>query len=234
MGSNKANEALRSVEGTVIGPASFVGGRIQGDEDLTVQGRVEGELQLSRALYVEVSGVVKANASVKSAVIAGVFVGNVTATDSVELTAEGRLVGDVRAPRLIVAEGAALRGRVEMGASPPSAEGARAARGAPAPGAQPRLAVPARAAPVPQPQVAPTGRTPAPAAPPRPPLMIRQTVAPAKPVPPPPPPAAGVSAGARPESRPAEVTRPAPPAPPQAVAATEAGRRRVLLKKKVR
>src|SRR6185295_8669524 len=81
----------------------------------TVQGRVEGELTLTRTLIVEPSGVVKANVAVKNAIISGVVVGNINATESVELTREGRMVGDIRAPRVIIVDGASFRGRVDMG-----------------------------------------------------------------------------------------------------------------------
>ena len=100
---------------TVIGPSITINGKLRGDEDLTVRGRVEGEVTLTKTLFLEVSGVVKANVSVKNAVISGVVVGNVRATESVELTKEGRMVGDIAAPRVILVDGASFRGRIEMG-----------------------------------------------------------------------------------------------------------------------
>jgi cytoskeletal protein CcmA (bactofilin family) len=100
---------------TVIGPSILINGRLTGDEDLTVRGRVEGELALTRTLIVEPSGVVKANVSVKNAVVSGVVVGNIAATESVELTRDGRMVGDIRSPRVIIVDGASFRGRVDMG-----------------------------------------------------------------------------------------------------------------------
>ncbi len=100
---------------TVIGPSILINGRLSGDEDLTVRGRVEGELALTRTLIVEPSGVVKANVSVKNAVVSGVVVGNIAATESVELTRDGRMVGDIRSPRVIIVDGASFRGRVDMG-----------------------------------------------------------------------------------------------------------------------
>jgi cytoskeletal protein CcmA (bactofilin family) len=108
---------------TVIGPSITINGKLSGDEDLTVRGRVEGELTLTRTLILEPSGIVKANVSVKNAVISGVVVGNVRASESVELTKEGRMVGDIHAPRVILVDGASFRGRIEMGA----AEAGRAA-----------------------------------------------------------------------------------------------------------
>ena len=100
---------------TVIGPSILISGKLSGDEDLTVRGRVEGELALTRTLIVEPSGVVKANVSVKNAVVSGVVVGNISATESVELTRDGRMVGDIRSPRVIIVDGASFRGRVDMG-----------------------------------------------------------------------------------------------------------------------
>jgi cytoskeletal protein CcmA (bactofilin family) len=100
---------------TVIGPSILINGKLTGDEDLTVRGRVEGELALTRTLIVEPSGVVKANVSVKNAVVSGVVVGNIAATESVELTRDGRMVGDIRSPRVIIVDGASFRGRVDMG-----------------------------------------------------------------------------------------------------------------------
>src|SRR3954468_1526820 len=100
---------------TVVGHSILISGKLTGDEDLTVRGRVEGELTLSRTLIVEPSGVVKANVAVKNAIVSGVVVGNINATESVELTKEGRMVGDVRAPRVIIVDGASFRGRVDMG-----------------------------------------------------------------------------------------------------------------------
>ena len=134
---------------TVIGPSITINGKLSGDEDLTVRGRVEGEVTLTKTLFLEVSGVVKANVSVKNAVISGVVVGNVRATESVELTKEGRMVGDIAAPRVILVDGASFRGRIEMGeASVGRAAGdrvGRPARVSARPSAPPRPPPPPRA-----------------------------------------------------------------------------------------
>src|SRR5712692_6520391 len=100
---------------TVIGPSILINGKLTGEEDLTVRGRVEGELTLTKTLIVEPSGVVKANVSVKNAIVSGVVVGNIRASESVEITREGRMVGDILSPRVILVDGASFKGRVEMG-----------------------------------------------------------------------------------------------------------------------
>ncbi|MBX7098595.1 MAG: polymer-forming cytoskeletal protein, partial [Myxococcaceae bacterium] len=104
-----------ATDNTVVGQSILISGKLTGDEDLTVRGRVEGELSLTKTLIVEPSGIVKANVSVKNAIVSGVVVGNISASESVELTQEGRMVGDIRAPRVIIVDGASFRGRIDMG-----------------------------------------------------------------------------------------------------------------------
>lgn len=100
---------------TVVGETILVSGNLNGDEDLLVLGKVEGTITLTKTLHVQESGIVKANVTVKNAVISGIVVGNITASDSVELTEQGRMVGDIKAPRIIIVEGASFRGHIDMG-----------------------------------------------------------------------------------------------------------------------
>jgi cytoskeletal protein CcmA (bactofilin family) len=122
---------------TIIGESILISGSLAGDEDLTVRGRVEGTLTLTRTLVVEPTGMVKAEVQVKNCIIAGIVVGNVTATESVEITKEGRMVGDIAAPRVIIVDGASFRGRIDMGEV--DVGGERRVQGSPA-----RAAAPAR------------------------------------------------------------------------------------------
>jgi cytoskeletal protein CcmA (bactofilin family) len=100
---------------TIIGESILISGSLNGDEDLTVRGRVEGTLTLTKTLVVEPTGVVKAEVQVRNCIISGAIVGNVTATESVEITKEGRMVGDIQSPRVIIVDGASFRGRIDMG-----------------------------------------------------------------------------------------------------------------------
>jgi hypothetical protein len=123
---------------------------------------------------------VKADVTVKNAVISGVVVGNVTATDSVQLTAEGRMVGDLAAPRVIIVDGASFRGRVDMGdvdaERPTGTTPATQSRTSAATRTATRPTAPVRpvavAARTEAPRAAMTPRPPPlPSAPPRPPLL---------------------------------------------------------------
>ena len=211
-----AAKELVSGGNTVIGPSILISGKLTGDEDLTVRGRVEGELSLNRTLIVESSGVVKANVTVKNAVVSGVVVGNIQASESVELTHEGRMVGDIRSPRVIIVDGASFRGRVDMGELPPGRSLPERTR--------PQIRPTMRSIPAPPPRPAtPAGKAPAAAA---------KTVpagkgVPAKPPAPPPPPP-----GRRPTGMPG-IVRPATPATPPAPPVVAAGaKKKVVVKKK--
>ena len=85
-------------------------------------GRVEGTISLSRTLFVSTDGVVKADVAVENAVISGIVVGNVVATECIQITETGRVVGDLRAPRVIVTTGARVRGQVSAGDLPAAQE----------------------------------------------------------------------------------------------------------------
>jgi cytoskeletal protein CcmA (bactofilin family) len=154
---------------TIVGQTMLIKGNLEGDEDLTVQGRIEGSLSLTKTLIIEPSGVVKADVSVANAIVSGVMVGNLTASDSLEITETGRMVGDIRAPRVIVVEGASVRGNVDMGdlEMPRPASTERRPAYKPKPMMKPKpapKAAPAKAAPAKKPAPPPPkAKKPAPA-----------------------------------------------------------------------
>lgn len=112
--------------GTVIGPDIRVSGRVTGEEDLHVEGRVDGAIALTETLYVAPGGIVAAQVEAHNIVVSGVLLGNVTARDCVTLHPGAKLVGDINAPRLVIADGATFKGNVRMGGeAPPAREPAR-------------------------------------------------------------------------------------------------------------
>ena len=98
----------------VIGANLTVKGEITGDEDLLVEGTVEGQIRISRELHVGPRGKVKADVSAQSVVVSGELVGDCEATGRVEIQATGRLMGNIRAPKVVIAEGAVFRGNSDM------------------------------------------------------------------------------------------------------------------------
>ena len=98
----------------VIGPKTVLKGDITGEEDVLVQGTVEGTIRISRDLRVGPGGCVKATVSAQSIVVAGEVVGDCQAAQRVHLEASGKLTGNIRAPRVIIVEGATFKGNSDM------------------------------------------------------------------------------------------------------------------------
>ena len=90
--------------GTVIGQGITIEGEISLDEPVHVAGTVRGKLTVEGAVTVEEGAVVEADIGATTLSVAGNVIGNVSATDRVDLLAGGRLVGDVRAARVTIAE----------------------------------------------------------------------------------------------------------------------------------
>ena len=125
-----------------IGKSVVIKGELNGSEDLTIEGQVEGTIQLrDHVLTIGANGRIKAQVFAKSVIVLGEVSGNVTATDKVDIRDNGSVDGDIVAPRVAIAEGAHFRGSVDM-----QRKAGQAAPAAPKPAA---TATPA-AAPAPQ------------------------------------------------------------------------------------
>jgi cytoskeletal protein CcmA (bactofilin family) len=98
----------------VVGAKTVIKGEIGGDEDVVVEGTVEGQVRIAKDLRVAQMGCVKANVSAQSVIIAGELLGDCHAAQKVEITATGRVTGNIRAPRIVIAEGAVFKGNSDM------------------------------------------------------------------------------------------------------------------------
>ena len=136
----------RGLEKTVnIGKSVIIKGELNGSEDLTIEGQVEGKIELRQnVLTIGPNGKIKAQVFAKSVIILGEVTGNVTATEKVDIRDNGSVDGDITAPRVAIAEGAHFRGTVDM-------QRKAAAGQQPQPSAKPAAAATTSA---PQPQVA--------------------------------------------------------------------------------
>ena len=100
---------------TTIGKAIRIKGEVHGEEDLVIEGSVDGTIALkNNHLTLESSSVITANVDVQNITVKGSMTGNTIATDRVEITSAAKVVGDIKAPRVVMADGAKFRGAVEM------------------------------------------------------------------------------------------------------------------------
>ena len=132
-----------------IGKSVVIKGELNGSEDLTIEGHVEGTIQLrDHVLTIGPNGRIKAQVFAKSVIVLGEVTGNVTASDKVDIRDNGSVDGDIVSPRVAIAEGAHFRGSVDMQrkAAPAQPQQSKGEAKQPAAG-QP-------AAPMPQAQVA--------------------------------------------------------------------------------
>ena len=111
-----ANRTAGTAGTCVIGAKTTVKGEIIGDEDVLVEGNVEGQIKVTRDLRVAPGGVVKATVEAQSLIVSGEIIGDCQASARVEIQASGRLTGNIRAPRIVIAEGASFRGTSDMSA----------------------------------------------------------------------------------------------------------------------
>jgi cytoskeletal protein CcmA (bactofilin family) len=98
-----------------IGKALRIEGRITSAENLTIDGQVQGTIELGEhSLTIGAGAAVTADLAAKSIVIGGRVIGNIVATDGLSLQATGSVEGDIVAPRLSMADGATIKGKVEI------------------------------------------------------------------------------------------------------------------------
>jgi cytoskeletal protein CcmA (bactofilin family) len=98
-----------------IGKSITIKGDLSGNEDLQIDGTVEGRIDLpNNQLTIGAEGRVKAEVHAKAVIVVGHVTGNLSAADRIQVEATGIVDGDVKAPRLVIQEGAMLNGGVEM------------------------------------------------------------------------------------------------------------------------
>ena len=123
--------AVRSGAAT-IGPSIVIHGEVSGSEDLLIQGQIDGSVSLG-AHSVTVGGGGRVNADISGRVITieGDVEGDLTAQEQIVLRGSAKVLGDIKAPRVVLEDGASFRGLVDMG-SPREGEKGGASKGSPA------------------------------------------------------------------------------------------------------
>jgi cytoskeletal protein CcmA (bactofilin family) len=105
-----------------IGQSIHIKGELTGNEDLTIEGKVEGKVFLKdHNLTIGANGKITAEIQAKTVMIVGEVAGNITADDKVEVAATGTVRGDIQAPRVVLADGAKFKGAIDMDRKPASA-----------------------------------------------------------------------------------------------------------------
>jgi cytoskeletal protein CcmA (bactofilin family) len=123
----------------VLGKSVIVKGQIFSREDLTIDGEVEGTVELQEhRLTVGPNGKVTASVKAREIVVLGTIHGNVETTDKIDIRKEAKLVGDIRTARIVIEDGAYFKGNIDI-------VRAEAPRPAAQPAPKPQQAAPAPA-----------------------------------------------------------------------------------------
>jgi cytoskeletal protein CcmA (bactofilin family) len=98
-----------------IGQSVYIKGELSGNEDLTIEGKVDGKITLKdHHLTIGANGRIMAEINAKTVLVVGEVVGNIVADDKVEVASNGSMKGDIIAPRVVLADGARFKGTVDM------------------------------------------------------------------------------------------------------------------------
>ena len=113
------NGAPAPAGGTFIGPNIVIEGAITGSEPIVIEGSVRGKIDLSSDLRVGTKARLDATVHARNVTVEGKITGDISADDRVELVASANVEGNIKAPKIVVAEGAKFRGSVDMGSRVP-------------------------------------------------------------------------------------------------------------------
>jgi cytoskeletal protein CcmA (bactofilin family) len=98
-----------------VGKSINIKGELSGNEDLTIEGAVEGKIQLKdHNLVVGATGKIQGEIQAKAVIVQGEVHGNILADDRIELATGGTVRGDLVAPRIMISDGARFKGTVDM------------------------------------------------------------------------------------------------------------------------
>jgi cytoskeletal protein CcmA (bactofilin family) len=107
-------------DGTFFGPKASIEGTVTGSEPVMIEGHVKGTINLSGELRIGTQARVEAKVHARNVTIEGKVNGDISADERVELVASASVDGNIKAPKIVVAEGARFRGNVDMGSAKPT------------------------------------------------------------------------------------------------------------------
>lgn len=129
-----------SREGAIIGPSIHIDGDLRGEEDLVIEGEVNGTVQLqNNSLTIGPKGKVHADVYAHSIYVDGVMEGDLHGAERVHIRKTAQVRGNITSPRVSLEDGAKFKGSIEM--DPQASQGARGMSGG-KPAAPPKPAAP--------------------------------------------------------------------------------------------
>lgn len=113
----RGDGGLSAAGSSFFGPHIVIDGTVSGDESVIIEGTVRGKVDLKADLKAGKSARIEATIHARNVSIEGTVKGDISADNRVELFAGATVDGNIKAPKIVVAEGAIFRGNVDMGAA---------------------------------------------------------------------------------------------------------------------
>src|ERR1700720_184180 len=130
--------------GAILGKSVILKGQIYGREDVTIDGEVEGTVELQEhRLTVGPNGKVRASIKARELVVLGTIHGDVETTDKIDIRKEAKLVGDIKTARIVIEDGAYFKGNIDIVRAEAARPSAAAAAATPSPKPAASAATPA-------------------------------------------------------------------------------------------
>lgn len=116
----RSADPQQTFQSTFFGPNITIDGNISGSEATVVEGTIKGTINLTADLRVGTKARIEATVHARNVVVEGKLTGDISADERVELVASATVDGNIKAPKIVVAEGAKFRGSVDMGSAKPA------------------------------------------------------------------------------------------------------------------
>ena len=116
-----------SLTPTYIGKTIKIKGDVIGDENIVVDGYIEGTVKIKENLTISQGGEVKAEVSAKNVQVSGKVSGSIESSDKVDVAPTGVVNGNIKSPRFIVSQGGILNGSIQMPLSDSSSVSSKSA-----------------------------------------------------------------------------------------------------------
>jgi len=99
----------------MIGKGLLIRGELHGEDDLIIEGTVEGTISMEKSLTIEAEGKIKADIETQDITVRGEVIGNLVARNKITIHAGAKIIGDIKAPRIELDDGAYYKGNITMG-----------------------------------------------------------------------------------------------------------------------
>lgn len=122
----RPGDSQPAFEGTFLSPNVTIEGTVSGSEPVLIEGQVKGTINLAGDLRIGTQARVEAKVHARNVTVEGKLNGDVSADERVELVASAKVDGNIKAPKIVVADGAHFRGNVDMGSAKPAVQSEQA------------------------------------------------------------------------------------------------------------